>query len=343
VLRFAVLAATAYRTGGSTAGPAHPAETELARWAQEIAAADDRLTRLFRANLLTERRVRLRAREALSPLPAVLRPPVPPVRTETLLEIVPRGWEPGRYDWRVSVLPPGGEADCVAEDFRGTAFADLPAGLAGPLAEAFRRCDEPGHRAALQLAVPGALVDFAADIWRLVPGGPPLGAERPVVVRRSDRPADEDPAVAEERHARWLALHRRPPTPVVLDCEESAPCPVPGQADLRLRPPDTLPVLCRSGHDAPEALHALVRGGYAVALWRREPVDQDAVCAEYHRGVAGTVRTARTAAALPAELSALRARAAAGVPEAYWARGLTLLYDDPTRPLPGTDELLETP
>ncbi|MEC3996955.1 hypothetical protein VSR01_26965 [Actinacidiphila sp. DG2A-62] len=56
-----------------------------------------------------------------------------------------------------------------------------------------------------------------------------------------------------------------------------------------------------------------------------------------------TVRAARTAGALPGHLVTLRAKVAAGVPEAYWSHGLTLLYDDPTRPLPGTDELLETP
>jgi hypothetical protein len=338
VLRYAVQAATAPRTAAAD----ETVERQLAQWAQELAAADVRLTRLFRTTLLTERRSRLRARETAVPaLPPHLS--ITPVRPEALLEIIPRGWEPGRYDWRVCVVPPGGEVDCVAEDFRGTAFAELPVRLAEPLAEAFRRCDEPGWAASLQLAVPGALVGFAADAWRLVPGGGLLGADRPIVVRRTDPPADEDPALSEERHTRWRALHRSAPAPVVLDCDESTPSPVSDESDLRLRPPETLPVLCRSGSDAPEVLHALVRSGYAIALWRRDPVDRDALCADFHRGTARAVRAARTAAGLPGELLALRAKVAAGMPETFWSNGLTLLYDDPTRPLPGTDELLETP
>ncbi|MEC3996954.1 hypothetical protein VSR01_26960 [Actinacidiphila sp. DG2A-62] len=206
VLRYAVQAATAART----APVDEVVERELARWAQETAAADDRLTRLFRATLLTERTARLRARALGAPAGPV-GAAAPRIRTEALLEIIPRGWEPGRYDWRVCVVPPGGETECVAEDFHGTAFADLPERLAEPLAEAFRRCDEPGWTATLQLAVPGALMAFAADAWRLAPGGGALGAARPIVVRRTDPPADEDPAVAEERHSRWRALHRSPP------------------------------------------------------------------------------------------------------------------------------------
>jgi hypothetical protein len=350
VLRYAVQAATAARpaaSGPPTAAAAatmdEPVERELYQWAQETAAADDRLTRLFRTTLVTERKARIRDRTARHPSSAAPALPAQRTRTEALLEIIPRGWEPGRYDWRVCVMPPGGEVECVAEDFRGTSFGELPVRLAEPLGEAFRRCDEPGHTAALQLAVPGALVGFAADAWRLVPGGGTLGADRPIVVRRTDPPADEDPALAEERHGRWRALHHRPPLPVVLDCDDSAPGPVPDEGELRLRPPETLPVLCRSGHDSPEVLHTLVRSGYAVALWRRDPVAPDVLCADFHRGTVRAVRSARTAGGLPAELVALRAQAAAGVPETYWSSGLTLLYDDPTRPLPGTDELLETP
>lgn len=29
--------------------------------------------------------------------------------------------------------------------------------------------------------------------------------------------------------------------------------------------------------------------------------------------------------------------------EAYWSKGIALLYDAPTRPLPAADELLEAP
>ncbi|HEY5833242.1 trypsin-like peptidase domain-containing protein [Streptomyces sp.] len=335
VLRYAVLAATADR--------AHPAEEAaeraLWRWAQEIAADSDALSRLFRSTLVTERKARLRARGVATA------PTVPRHRagTEALLEIIPRAWEPNRYDWRVCVVPENGEVDCVAEDFRGTAFPDLPGRLADPLAEAFRRCDEPGYTATLQLAVPGALVALAADTWRLRPGDRPLGALRPLVTRRSDPPPDEDPDVTEERRVRWRTLHRQRPDADVLDCDEITERDVPGESELRALPHEALPVLCRSGADAREVLHDLVGGGHTVALWRREPVAPHAPCADFHRGVVRTVRDARTAGGLPAALRALRSEVADGTPEAWWSAGLMLFYDDPTRPLPGTNELLETP
>lgn len=334
VLRYVVLAATAERPVPAE----ESAEEALWEWAEDTAGAQG-LARIFRSSLAAERAARLRARDTrdLVPDPALR------ARAEARLEIIPRGWEPGRYDWRVTVAPENGEVDCVQEDFRGTAVADLPARLAAPLAEAFRRCDEPDHIAALQLAVPGALVAFAADTWRLDPAGPALGAARPLVVRRTDPPPDEDEAVARERQDRWHTLHRRRPVTEVLDCDATARADVPEEAGLRARPRDLLPVLCRSGPAAPEALHRLVRCGYAVALWRRDQVADDRVCADFHRGARHTVRTAGTAGGLPAALAGLRAAVADGVPEAYWSTGLTLLYDDPTRPLPGADELLEAP
>ncbi|WP_328916010.1 VMAP-C domain-containing protein [Streptomyces sp. NBC_00223] len=342
VLRYAVLAAIADRADGAE----EQVERALTDWARQTAAAAESLNRMFRNSLDTQSRARLRARRLISPV--ALSVPAgaaaaPRPRAEAQLEIIPRGWEPGRYDWRVCVVPENGEVDCVEEDFHGTGLADLPRRLAEPLAEAFRRCDEPGYVAALQLAVPGALVAFAADGWYLGTGARALGAARPMAVRRTDPPPDEDPDLAEERHGRWRTLHHRPPAPVVLDCDEAAENPVPAEEELRALPRETLPVLCRSGPAAPEALHRLTRSGYAVALWRREPVAAEHVCADFHRGTVRTVRDARTAAGLPGALARLRAAVADGVPEAYWSSGLTLLYDDPTRPLPGSDELLETP
>jgi hypothetical protein len=341
VLRYAVHAATADRTRAADDG----AERALWHWAQEAAADAEGLTRLFRSTLVTERKARLRARGTLVPANPAL--PAPgagrPSHPEAVLEIIPRGWEPGRFDWRVSVLPVSGESECIEEDFRGTAFHQLPERLREPLDEAFRRCDEPGHDAALQLAVPGYLVAFAADTWPIGAGKVALGTVRPVVVRRTDAPAWDDPALLAERVDRWHTLHRQQPRPSVLDCDEGAAGPLPGEEELRAGARDTLPVLCRSAAVGPDALHRVARSGFPVALWRREPVEPDAACGDFHRGVARTVRGARFAGRLPGALAALRADVADGVPEAYWSRGLALLYDDPTRPLPGTDELLETP
>ncbi|MFC4032486.1 trypsin-like peptidase domain-containing protein [Streptomyces polygonati] len=336
VLRYAVHAATAERP--------HPAEdlTEPAlwQWAEKIAAEAETPTRPFRSALLTERRARLRLRE--SPSAASVAPARRRTGPEVLLEIFHRGWEPGRYDWQVCVVPETGEVVPLGEG-RDTDFADLPASLAEPLTEAFRRCDERDYAAALQLALPDNLVDLAVDVWRLGSAARPVGAVRPVVVRRSHPPDDADPAVAEERVARWNTLHKQWLAAEVLDCDEVALGSVPDEDELRSRPRQLLPVLCRSGPDAPEALRTLVRSGYPIALWRREPVGEETVCADFHRGTSRTVRVARTAAGLPAALSGLRAGVADGVPETYWSTGLTLLYDDPTRPLPGAGELLENP
>ncbi|MER6790173.1 trypsin-like peptidase domain-containing protein [Streptomyces sp. NPDC000658] len=107
-------------------------------------------------------------------------------RPSALLELVRRGWEPDRCDWSVSVTGPGGDTVRLHEAER-TPLADLPAHLAGPLAEAFRHCDEPGRPALLQVALPHTLLGLEVDAWQLPPEAEPLGALRPVVVRCSDR------------------------------------------------------------------------------------------------------------------------------------------------------------
>ncbi|WP_333740235.1 VMAP-C domain-containing protein [Streptomyces sp. IBSBF 2806] len=107
-------------------------------------------------------------------------------RPSALVELVLRGWEPDRCDWSVSVAGPDGDAVRLHEAER-TPLADLPAHLAGPLAEAFRHCDEPGRPALLQVALPHALLGLEVDAWQLPPEAEPLGALRPVVVRCADR------------------------------------------------------------------------------------------------------------------------------------------------------------
>ncbi|WP_333766776.1 VMAP-C domain-containing protein [Streptomyces sp. IBSBF 2435] len=329
VLRYAVHAATADRVGATD----ESAERALWGWAQQTAGAADTLSRLFRRTLVDERKSRLRVRgmAVLDLLPALRHGP------EALVEIFPRGWEPGHYDWRVSAVPESGEVDCVEEEFGGTDLEALAGRLREPLREAFRRCDASGVPAVIQLAVPGALVGRFADIRLLG-----IGADRPVVIRRTDMPAEERPE-ADERAARWRALHEQPLRPDILDCDEGVPSPLPDESDLRARPRDTLPVLCRSAATVPESLHRIVRSGYSVALWRRQPLAQESMCGDFHRGMVREVRSARSAGRLPRVLAELRAGADDGVPEKFWSADLMIFYHDPTRPLPGTDEPLETP
>lgn len=337
VLRYVVHAATAERVGATD----ESAERALWGWAQRTADGAITLTRGFRRELVDERMTRLAARSApgTGPAPAERHGP------EALLEIFARGWEPGHYDWRVSTIPESGEVDCVEEEFGGTQLDALAVRLREPLREAFRRCDGSGTLAVIQLAVPGAVVGLFADVALLG-----IDAARPVVIRRTDMPAEDRPAAA-ERAARWRTLHEQPPRPDILDCVDAFPSPLPDESALRARPRDTLPVLCRSGPTAPEALHRIVRSGYSVALWRRHVVAQESICADFHRGMIGAVRAAGSASRLPRMLAELRADVDGGVLEKFWSSGLMLFYQDPIRPLyhdptrllPGAEEPLETP
>ncbi|GAA4817918.1 trypsin-like peptidase domain-containing protein [Streptomyces ziwulingensis] len=274
-----------------------------------------------------------------------------------LVELVQRGWERERCDWSVSVLPPGGEAIRLEEGDR-TPVAELATHLAAPLAEAFRRCDEPGRPAVLQVALPHPLLELEAEDWQLGPREQPLGVERPVVLRCLDRdqiPEDDETELfdadpfdlEEERRARWRWLHAHRAKAEVLDCDEGLRKPVPSLEQLRGLSHGAVPVLCRFGEHRYEsdavALARIVRGGFGVALWRRRGGAPDAVCGEFHRGTLDEIADPPSAHRLPEAVHALRANLRAGRQEAFWADGIALLYDDPHQPLPGSGDLLEAP
>ncbi|WP_407705785.1 VMAP-C domain-containing protein [Streptomyces niveiscabiei] len=273
-----------------------------------------------------------------------------------LLEILPRPWEPDRCDWTVSVLHADGGADPLPGEERAR-IAELPGRIAGTLAEAFRRCDEPGRPAVLQVAVPHVLLGIDVDAWRPVPGEEPLGVARPVVVRVADREQLVDDLgdldgtewfdAREERAARWRWLHAHRAQAELLDCDDGLRVPVPTVEKLRSLAHGTVPVLCRYGdhryEDDAAALARIVHGGYGVALWRRGRARPDTVCGEFHRGSVDEIARPPSAARLPEAVHDLRVRLGQGRGETFWAAGVALLYDDPTQPLPGTGELLEAP
>ncbi|MEU3519026.1 trypsin-like peptidase domain-containing protein [Streptomyces sp. NPDC006654] len=307
-----------------------------------------------------------------------------------LLEVEHLAWNRDRCDWSVAVLRPDGEVTRL-DDGQGAPLADLAAQVAGPLAEAFRRCDEPDRPVPLHAALPHLLLDLPVDEWRLRPGAEPLGAERPVVVRCKDRdqlPGEEgwyddevqggglrsgeldggefqggalhgavagEPGVDEaaDRRARWHPAHpagERSLTRAraeILDCDDAVRRPVSEVAVLRGLAPGTVPVLCRQGDlrypDDATALGRIVRAGYGVVLWRRWSRRTDSVCGEFHRGARMTVDDADGAWALPDLVHGLRKQVREGLTEAFWAKDIALLYDDPHRPLPGTGDLLEAP
>ncbi|MHC5908252.1 VMAP-C domain-containing protein [Streptomyces sp. S6] len=274
-----------------------------------------------------------------------------------LLEILPRPWEPDRCDWTVSVLRADGGADPLPGEER-TRLAELPERLAAPLAEAFRRCDEPGRPAVLQVALPHGQLGLDVETWRPVPGEEPLGTARPVVVRVADREQlvddmrDDEVAdggewfdAQEERGARWRWLHSHRAKAELLDCDDGLGVPVPTVEKLRSLAHGTVPVLCRYGDHRYEndvaALARIVYGGYGVALLRRGR--PEAVCGEFHRGSADEIARPPSAARLPEAVHHLRVRLSRGRNETFWAAGVALLYDDPHQPLPGTGDLLEAP
>ncbi|MGW7379596.1 VMAP-C domain-containing protein [Streptomyces sp. NPDC054794] len=287
-------------------------------------------------------------------------------RLSVLLEVLPRGWEPDRCDWSISVAAPDGGMTRLHEAAR-TPLDELARQVVEPLAEAFRHCDEPGRPVALHAALPHVLLGLDVDEWRLRPDGPPLGAERPVVVRCSDRdqlPGDGDAALPGtqwsqaveadevdeadgERRDRWRRLHVHDAQTEVLDCDDGVREPVPGVAELRRLPPRSVPVLCRYGdqryEDDAAALGRIVYAGFGVVLWRRWRGQPDAVCGEFHRGAKRVVDDGVGAAFLPHLVHGLRVKLHRGLTEAFWAHGIALLYDDPRSPLPGTDDLLEAP
>ncbi|WP_051831368.1 trypsin-like peptidase domain-containing protein [Streptomyces violens] len=341
VLRYAVYAATAEHP--------YPATTEAADavwdWVRDLAMTE--LPPLARNRLGAEWHARVRARAvgrgrrtgehaaAGGPLPSVL------------LEITERAWEQGRFDWYLTASRPSGDLP-LGEGRHGTALADLPAELAGPLGEAFRRSDEPGRPAVLEVALRQALLDLDVDTWRIPPGSRPIGELRPVVVRCADRPPGPacgegdgtDPGTGPQE--RWTRLHEDGMEHTCVDCDEGRPEEV--TADLlRELGPRSFPVLCRvpGGDGGAATIRRIVGSGHPVALWRRERMDP--VCGEYHRGILRTVKSGTTAHRLPLAVRELRAGIGAAEPEAYWSRGITLLYDDPGRPLPGADDVLETP
>lgn len=342
ILRYAVRAATAdhpYVEPGTEA-----AENALWEWTRTTATG---LSRTFRNSLANERLARLRARGRGTAEERPVPVPEPEPRASVLLDVSPQFWTPHRFNWRVGVVHPNGDVQPVDEDETGVPAEALPAAVAAALTEAFRRTDGRDARAALHVALRRELFDLPVDTWRVPADAPPLGAVRPVVLRRAAGPdGDEDHEDHELRAARWQTLRTQAMTPVVLDCEDNRHVPVPPEDKLRRLPHPALPVLCHyADGTAPDGpgLGRVLDSGYDVALWRRQRLGDGRVCTEYHRGVRHAVASAAAVDRLPAEIRTLRAGIADGQPEMYWADGIVILFDDPASPLPGTGLVLEAP
>ncbi|MFG2600936.1 trypsin-like peptidase domain-containing protein [Streptomyces sp. NPDC048462] len=317
------------------------AAKSLWEWVNRI--AEEELSRDFRRQLAMEwAAVRLRLEE--NRRRAAVRTGEPVRHGErpcVLLALEPQGWARDRYDWRIGVVRHTGEMLPVDEDSQGAVLDPLPDRLAAALTEAFRQCDEPGSPALLQVAVTPALFGLDVDRWELPSDGLPLGVLRPVVLRSSVH------GPAEERLARWKLTPGAATRAEVVDCENELRVRVPEVAQLRTLANDSVPVLCRYGsRPDPEITAGAVRvleTGFGVALLQRRPTETDTVCREFHRRVTEAVSDARSRDGLPLKMLELRKAVSAERTETYWSDGITLFYDDPHHPLPGSDELLEAP
>lgn len=336
VLRYAVHAATADRHHPAAGGT----ERAVWRWA-EREAADAELSRAFRRQLIEERSNRLESR-------VVGLPPAPGLWNagpgSVILEITERRWEPGHYDWRVRLAgASGASGEVTADEGHAVHHDDLRRQLAGPLSEAFRRQDTPGHPVPFYVCLPAPLFGLPVDDWRIPADASAVGATRPVLVRCSDR---EPGTASPVRSRRWDAVHAdSEPLVVVVDCDDGRPVTGPKGATLNGLAHHAVPALCRRpGADQAATEHQdILAAGFGVALWRRGTTEFDPFCEDYHRGLLRTVEAAGGADGLPGAVWQLRANLAKGRTQAFWSKGITLLYDDPDRPVFDAGQMLEAP
>uniref|UniRef100_A0AAU2JWY7 Serine protease n=1 Tax=Streptomyces sp. NBC_00049 TaxID=2903617 RepID=A0AAU2JWY7_9ACTN len=318
--------------------PAPGADEELWDW---VRATAERLWRPLRRELgerhergLAERRRRRRASAVRAVSGTVRSAGGPPAGASGLLQVWAHAWE-DVYDWRVSVLAGPehpGRVTPVDSGVRAT-WQGLPEALRAPLAEAFRRCDTHEAAAMLEVAVEPELFGLPVDEWALV-GGVPLGVQRPVVFRH---PAGTAPP---EAIVRWARVQVGPLLDERADCVRGRPRS-PSAQWLAGLAGNTVPVHCRAAGLEPTlgSLHAVQEAGYGVAVIRRPPADPGVSCAPFHRGQREELADAGRGEALPLRLQSLRGRMHGADPDAYWAAGAGLVWDDPARPLPDDEPL----
>ncbi|MFE2481109.1 trypsin-like peptidase domain-containing protein [Streptomyces sp. NPDC001194] len=327
--------------------PSPGADEELWDW---VRATAERLWRPLRRELgerhergLAGRDRRRRARADRHPYGHTRPSGALPQGPSVLLEAWAHGWE-DVYDWRVSVLfgpAHPGRVTPVDSGVRATR-AGLAEVLRVPLAEAFRRCDTHDAAALLEVAVAPELFGLPVDTWT-VAGRTPLGVQRPVVFRYPAGTGGAIPTDDEADHRRadrWTRVQAGPLADERADCDRGRPrTPAPEWLDAL--PDNTVPVHCRAAEAEPTrgSLYGVRDAGYGVAVTRRPPDDPAADCAPFHRGLREELTEAARGAPLPVRLQALRARAHGADPDAYWADGMALVWEDPARALPEDEPL----
>ncbi|MFI8340433.1 trypsin-like peptidase domain-containing protein [Streptomyces sp. NPDC085639] len=152
-----------------------------------------------------------------------------------------------------------------------------------------------------------------------------------------EHPADRE---GTDAAARWARVQAGPLQDERADCAGGRPRS-PATEWLTGLPDNTVPVHCRAADQEPTlgSLHAVRDAGYGVVVTRRPPPEPGASCAPFHRGLREELADAGRAEVLPLRFQTLRGRAYGADPDAYWAAGAGLVWEDPARPLPEEDPL----
>ncbi|MFD7814074.1 trypsin-like peptidase domain-containing protein [Streptomyces sp. NPDC059785] len=252
-----------------------------------------------------------------------------------------------RFHWRIWTWIGGPDTVRAVDegtDGEGASLAELPYLLNEPLTRTFGRLDSE-RRARLEVALPVEHFGVDAHLWRPGPvvrslrphpAERPFGVHRQVVLRCLKR-RGEPAAVWRER---WHGFAGGVPKALPVSSDAYA------AHALDSAPPGAVPVLCRPPAQSTGPLAEAVAAGYGVVLWNgraEHPHGCGEDCGELQGRAAELLGSTGRATALPERLRALRERVSLADADADWAEHLALLYDDPRRPIPLCDDLLESP
>ncbi|MFF1897383.1 trypsin-like peptidase domain-containing protein [Streptomyces sp. NPDC058206] len=252
-----------------------------------------------------------------------------------------------RFHWRIWTWTGGPETVRAVDqdtDGEGASLAELPYLLNEPLTRLFGRLDGE-RRARLELALPVEHFGVDVHLWRPGPvvrslrphpAERPFGVHRQVVLRCLKRRGEPSPVWRD----RWHAVAEGSPKALPVSSEAYA------TRVLHDAPPGAVPVLCRPPAESTAALAQAINEGFGVILWslRAEHTHGCGLeCGELHDRTARLLGSASRATALPEQVRSLRERVSQADTDADWAEHLALFYDDPGRPIPLCDDLLESP
>ncbi|MEU5595447.1 tetratricopeptide repeat protein [Streptomyces sp. NPDC020298] len=223
------------------------------------------------------------------------------------------------YRWAV-LLARGQGWETRRESRSSIKINALPKAVAEPLGLTLREADTPHCPAPVEIALPLTGFDLAPHTWRGTDSSQPLGSQRPVTLRYTDRGASTlNPGAAawqNLQHAQsFLAWY--------------LPLPAAGEP-LGVHPRGGIPFLCGPVSHGPgrEIMSRLLTESHGVALWTTAPHAKECgpQCERLIRTVDDFLRGIGSIAEIPRALWWLRVQ---GRDEQ-----LSLLYDDPLSPLP---------